>query len=158
MIKRHELLDKLEDIQDSSHKRFMGTNEADLNTREEIATFILNLLSDTNYNKRELLIAFANFKFLSPQKFSCAEECIDAFLEQDFYKVGDFHEKCDDGCKYHCTKGNTQMAECLIAHSQKNIETAYNQIKELYDNQNISGFSKRAFAQCLDIIEVLKTK
>ena len=33
--------------------------------------------------------------------------------KQDFYKIGDFHKHCDDGCKYHCTKGNTQLAECL---------------------------------------------
>lgn len=157
-MKRHELLDKLEDIQDSSHKRFIGTNEADLNTREEIATLIFNLLEDKNFNKRELLISFTNFKLLTPQNFSCAEECIDAFLEQDFYKVGAFHEKCDDGCKYHCTKGNTQMAECLIKHSKNKIEIVYNKIKELHDNENITGFSKIAFAQCLDIIYDLKTK
>lgn len=33
--------------------------------------------------------------------------------KQDFYKIGDFDKNCDDGCKYHCTKGNTQLAECL---------------------------------------------
>jgi hypothetical protein len=33
--------------------------------------------------------------------------------KQDFYKIGDFHKLCDDGCKYYCTKGNTQMATCL---------------------------------------------
>jgi hypothetical protein len=32
----------------------------------------------------------------------------------------------------------------------------YNQIKELYDNENITGFSKRAYAQCLDIVEQFK--
>jgi hypothetical protein len=37
-------------------------------------------------------------------------------------------------------------------------EQIYNQIKELYDNENITGFSKRAYAQCLDIIEQLKKK
>lgn len=34
----------------------------------------------------------------------------------------------------------------------------YNQIKELYDNENITGFSKRAYAQCLDIVEQFKNK
>ncbi len=32
----------------------------------------------------------------------------------------------------------------------------YNSIKELYDNENITGFSKRAYAKCLDIIEQIK--
>ena len=32
----------------------------------------------------------------------------------------------------------------------------YNKIKELYNNQNITGFSKRAYAQCLDIVEKFK--
>jgi hypothetical protein len=36
--------------------------------------------------------------------------------KKDFYKIGNFHERCDDSCKYHCTKGNTQMAECLECH------------------------------------------
>ena len=37
-------------------------------------------------------------------------------------------------------------------------EQIYNKIKELYDNENITGFSKRAYAQCLDIIEEFKNK
>jgi hypothetical protein len=37
-------------------------------------------------------------------------------------------------------------------------EQIYNKIKELYDNENITGFSKRAYAQCLDIIEQFKKK
>jgi hypothetical protein len=37
-------------------------------------------------------------------------------------------------------------------------EQIYNQIKQLYDNENITGFSKRAYAQCLDIIEQFKKK
>jgi hypothetical protein len=32
-------------------------------------------------------------------------------------------------------------------------EQIYNQIKELYDNENITGFTKRAYAICLDIVE-----
>lgn len=39
--------------------------------------------------------------------------------KQDFYKIGDFHKNCDDGCKYHCTKGNTQLAECLKEPKQE---------------------------------------
>jgi hypothetical protein len=37
-------------------------------------------------------------------------------------------------------------------------EQIYNEIKELYDNENITGFSKRAYAQCLDIVEQFKKK
>jgi hypothetical protein len=37
-------------------------------------------------------------------------------------------------------------------------EQIYNKIKELYDNENITGFSKRAYAQCLDIVEEFKNK
>lgn len=35
-------------------------------------------------------------------------------------------------------------------------EQIYNQIKQLHDNENITGFSKRAYAQCLDIVEHFK--
>ena len=34
-----------------------------------------------------------------------------------------------------------------------NQEQIYNEIKELYDNENITGFSKLAYAKCLDIIK-----
>ena len=37
-------------------------------------------------------------------------------------------------------------------------EQIYNQIKEFHDNEHITGFSKRAYAQCLDIIEQFKNK
>lgn len=36
---------------------------------------------------------------------------------------------------------------------KQQIEHIYNQIKELYDNENITGFSKLAYAKCLDIIK-----
>lgn len=53
-----------------------------------------------------------------------------------------------------------------IAHLRKGFkfgakwqkEKIYNQIKQLYDNENITSFSKRAYAQCLDIIEQFKNK
>lgn len=32
---------------------------------------------------------------------------------KDFYKNENFDAKCDDACKFTCTKGNTQEAECL---------------------------------------------
>jgi len=37
-------------------------------------------------------------------------------------------------------------------------ERMYNEIKELHDNEHITGFSKRAYAQCLDIIKQFKNK
>jgi hypothetical protein len=53
-----------------------------------------------------------------------------------------------------------------IAHLRKGFklgakwqqEQIYNQIKELYDNENITGFTKRAYAICLDIVEQFKNK
>ena len=42
--------------------------------------------------------------------------------KQDFYKIGDFDKNCDDDCKYHCTKGNTQLAECLKEPKQETLE------------------------------------
>jgi hypothetical protein len=38
------------------------------------------------------------------------------------------------------------------------INTIHEQISELYINENITGFSKRAYAQCLDIVEQFKKK
>jgi hypothetical protein len=35
-------------------------------------------------------------------------------------------------------------------------EGMYSEIKELHDNEHITGFSKRAYAQCLDIVEQFK--
>ena len=46
----------------------------------------------------------------------------------------------------------------IIEGAKWQQEQIYNQIKELYDNENITGFSKRAYAQCLDIIEEFKNK
>jgi ATP-dependent protease HslVU (ClpYQ) peptidase subunit len=33
------------------------------------------------------------------------------------------------------------------------ITEVIEQIKKMYENENITGFSKRAYAQCLDILE-----
>jgi len=41
---------------------------------------------------------------------------------------------------------------------KRHKDQIYNKIKELYNNQNITGFSKRAYAQCLDIVEQFKNK
>ena len=41
----------------------------------------------------------------------------------------------------------------VIAGAKWQQEKIYNEIKELYDNENITGFSKLAYAKCLDIIK-----
>jgi len=47
------------------------------------------------------------------------DECFKEEPTQDFYKIGDFDGHCDDACKYHCNKGNTQLAECLNKPKQE---------------------------------------
>ena len=53
---------------------------------------------------------------------------------------------------------NEFAIEDFINGAKWQQEQIYNQIKQLYDNENITGFSKRAYAQCLDIIEEFKNK
>lgn len=48
--------------------------------------------------------------------------------------------------------------EALQKGAKYQQEQIYNLIKELYDNEEITGFTKRAYAQCLDIIEQFKNK
>ena len=57
----------------------------------------------------------------------------------------------------HCLpSGNfsnvTRIFKIYIKKEKEDKEQIYNQIKELYDNENITGFSKLAYAKCLDII------
>jgi hypothetical protein len=51
-----------------------------------------------------------------------------------------------------------QKHDGFIEGAKWQQEQIYNQIKGLYDNENITGFSKRAYAQCLDIVEQFKNK
>ena len=53
---------------------------------------------------------------------------------------------------------NEFAIEDFINGAKWQQEQIYNQIKELHDNEHITGFSKRAYAQCLDIIEQFKNK
>lgn len=46
-----------------------------------------------------------------------------------------------------------QIFKKYIKKDKEEKEHIYNQIKELYDNENITGFSKLAYAKCLDIIK-----
>lgn len=68
--------------------------------------------------------------------------------KQDFYKIGDFDKNCDDGCKYHCTKGNTQLAECLKEPKQETLEEAAEKNCESvmypYKNREKAMFKKGA--------------
>jgi hypothetical protein len=53
-------------------------------------------------------------------------------------------------------KGVVQCyGEAMAKYEKQRI---YNQIKELYDNENITGFSKLAYAKCLDIVEQFDNK
>jgi hypothetical protein len=51
-----------------------------------------------------------------------------------------------------------QKREGFIEGAKWQAERMYTEIKELHDNEHITGFSKRAYAQCLDIIEQFKNK
>jgi hypothetical protein len=53
---------------------------------------------------------------------------------------------------------NEFAIEDFINGAKWQQEQIYNQIKELHDNEHITGFSKRAYTQCLDIIEQFKNK
>jgi len=46
--------------------------------------------------------------------------------------------------------------DCILEGAKWQQEKIYNLIRELYDNEHITGFSKRAYAQCLDIVESFK--
>lgn len=73
--------------------------------------------------------------------------------KQDFYKKGDFHKDCDDCCKYYCTKGNTQFAECLLEEpKQENLEEvaeieklAMDKLKSRWEHLYTFGYPKRPF-------------
>lgn len=52
----------------------------------------------------------------------------------------------------------TNGAYGFLAGVKWQQEQIYNHIKELYDNENTIGFSKKAYAQCLDIVEQFKKK
>ena len=45
-MKRYEIIDAIEEIRYINNKRFVGVNEAELWTREDIADFVLKLLAE----------------------------------------------------------------------------------------------------------------
>jgi hypothetical protein len=51
-----------------------------------------------------------------------------------------------------------QKREGFIEGARWQQEQIFNLIKELHDNENITGFSKLAYAKCLDIVEQFKKK
>jgi hypothetical protein len=83
----------------------------------------------------------------NPQCFRKSYEIIIPKEEpkQDFYKTGDFHKNCDDGCKYHCTKGNTQLAECLKEPKQETLEEAALKIAQMLGTKDSFEYVKMSF-------------
>ena len=68
-------------------------------------------------------------------------------------------ETLEEAAKIHLNSGKIPNDyQSFITGAKWQQEQIYNQIKELYDNEDITGFSKRAYAQCLDIIEQIKNK
>lgn len=53
-MERHKLIDKIWDIQTANEDKFMGGNEADLHTREEIADLIEELLLEASAVKNDI--------------------------------------------------------------------------------------------------------
>jgi hypothetical protein len=75
------------------------------------------------------------------------------WLESEFVKL---EQKI--GVHHKMYKLIEQAKEMEKQQVNDKINTIHEQIKELYDNENITGFSKRAYAQCLDIVEQFKKK
>jgi hypothetical protein len=67
-------------------------------------------------------------------------------------------ETLEDASKRAIKSGLFKDETLFIVGAKWQQEQIYNQIKELHDNEHITGFSKRAYAQCLDIIEQFKNK
>jgi hypothetical protein len=95
----------------------------------------------------------------------CVTQCEHCAVIQPKYTIGcdpyDKQETLEDASwKFNPLK---KLDGEFLRHAFKEgaiwqAEQIYNQIKELHDNEHITGFSKRAYAQCLDIIEQFKNK
>jgi predicted SprT family Zn-dependent metalloprotease len=48
MMTRQDILDKLEEIHDKCAKQFLGSNEADLHFKEDVADWILSLTKESD--------------------------------------------------------------------------------------------------------------
>lgn len=51
-----------------------------------------------------------------------------------------------------------QAKEIEIKNLNDRLNAIYEVILQLHNNEEITGFSKRAYAQCLDVIEQFKNK
>ncbi|MBP6424136.1 MAG: hypothetical protein KA278_00285 [Flavobacterium sp.] len=51
-----------------------------------------------------------------------------------------------------------QAKEIETKNINDRLDAIYQQVLQLHNNQEITGFSKRAYAQCLDIVEQFKKK
>ena len=78
-MKRYEILDKIDEIVTKNHAQFIGTNEAELFAREEIADFIIDEIVDTvrlftDLEREEILMiyysgdVFKNIEKIKKQK------------------------------------------------------------------------------------------
>jgi hypothetical protein len=70
---------------------------------------------------------------------------------QAIYELENNYKPIKESFKLACKRN-------FIRGAKWQQEQIYNEIKELYDNENITGFSKRTYAQCLDIVEQFKKK
>ncbi len=52
----------------------------------------------------------------------------------------------------------SQAKEIEKLQINSKIDAIYEQVLQQYNNENITGFSKTAYAKCLDIIEQFKKK
>ena len=66
------------------------------------------------------------------------EEIAEQFIKKQNFNSLDFDDK---------------IFEAILFSAKWQQKQIYNEIKELYDNENITGFSKLAYAKCLDIIK-----
>jgi DNA replication protein DnaC len=89
--------------------------------------------------KEEILANRCNaYEFIDFDKKETLEEAFDRIFDSLDYILFDFCS-FEQGAKWQ-------------------QEQIYNLIKQLYENEEITGFSKRACAQCLDIVESFKNK
>ncbi len=60
-MERHQLLDKIEQIQEANYSKFKGTNEAELHAREEITDLIYLLIKECHTKSSNM--AEAQYEF-----------------------------------------------------------------------------------------------
>jgi len=83
-MKRHELMDLIQEIQDRNYNKFVGTNEAELATREEICDLWEEEFKKVDLpqviNRRELLIDFRKWWNYNAYDY-ISDPIIDKYIE-----------------------------------------------------------------------------